>query len=425
MKEKRRIEKERLWIFAPANNVVFDCDIVGTFSKEEFVNAIHVAADSFEALKSKVEIDEENVAWFVPCDQMNIQISETYADLQTIIMKQEQIAFDLGNGEYLRFFYQPGQDQFHLVLIAHHIIGDGLSFITLIKQIVEVLHGNTVCVDAVPAKCIDIRQLAGDTKLSFLIRTLMKSMNKKWDQSGKAFEKKDFDGLFTNYWKTHCSNVAMEEIAGNEYRTLIDYSKRNKLTINTIITTAFFEADLTCKDCGMAVDIRNSKEKVFGNYASGISAQYRYDPKKTYEKNAAEVQKRIYHKLNQPNKRMFLLNFMSGMRPTLVDGIYFAACENYENKVAINFAKMFGYMGNTNGISITNLKAIEDEKQEGKVTLKNVNFIPPLVLNAKRIIGVVSIHDRLSMTMHLDANTKLEIDEEVFKRAVTRLKTLK
>lgn len=94
-------------------------------------------------------------------------------------------------------------------------------------------------------------------------------------------------------------------------------------------------------------------------------------------------------------------------RTTLNDTIYFAACEGFSNKTAYTFAKMFGYTGNPKGISITNLMKVPIGQHYGPYHLGKILFLPPMILNAKRMIGVATMGDSMVVTLHLyeDMNT--------------------
>ena len=75
---------------------------------------------------------------------------------------------------------------------------------------------------------------------------------------------------------------------------------------------------------GIAASIRPEQFTGMGNYATGISIRYRYDTKKDFWKNAQAVHQLIYRKLNNPNKKFFLLKFMDSLEPGLIDSAYFS-----------------------------------------------------------------------------------------------------
>lgn len=199
--------------------------------------------------------------------------------------------------------------------------------------------------------------------------------------------------------KVHDYTYNLEE---DIYDSIYRYSKENKITVNTIVTTALIRASGELSDVGMAVNVREDGFIGMGNYATGISVKYQYNEKKNFIENAETVQKMIYDKLNNASKKYFLLQFMRSIEPTLIDAIYFNACCDYNNKTAEIFSKMFGYKGNPKGISITNLTKLPIETKYGSYEITDFVFVPPLVLNAKIIIGIATIGRKMVLSLHLN-----------------------
>ncbi|SEW14177.1 condensation domain-containing protein [[Clostridium] fimetarium] len=419
----KKIEKERLWIFSPVTNVVLNAEFTGCKDETRFTVAICAAVNSFQAFKSKVFLDDEGKSFFIPIENANYSIKENNSSIETLICEQEQKQFDIWNGEYLRFFYTKSSNGFTLLLIAHHIIGDGLSFSFLLESILKAMSGEKL--ELVPDKEIDIKTLSAKSKLSFPIRFMMGGMNKKWGKSEKKFTIQDYTKMTEKYWEEHSSFVKYEKLNQEEYHRLINFSKETKLTVNTLITTALLSADSKCNDCGQAVSIREENNRFMGNYASGISIKYKYNDNIDFISNAKKVQKLMNKKTDNVNSKFFLMNFMNGIKPNLIDAIYFSACGFYENTVAHNFASMFGYTGNAKGLSVTNLKLLPIVSQIENYNIKNVIFIPPLVLNAKRIIGIVSLGEKLYITMHIDGKKDINSHSMIFLKAIKKLKELK
>lgn len=367
------IRKERLWVFSPVTNIVFSADMTGCKDKEEFTQAVDNVMNSYPAFKKRVEINEAGEAFFVPMEQPNYLLTEDRRCIDKIINEQEQIFFDIWKGEFIRLYYSEKKEGFRIIIIAHHIIGDGLSFAYLLDQILKALAGQKL--EEVPDQGIDMDKLKAGSKLNFPIPLMMKQMNQKWEKTNTIFTEQEYTELFNKYWEKHKSYVTYSKIENEDYSQLIRFSKNTGLTINTLLTTAFMEADGSEIDCGLAVSIREEGNISLGNFASGISIKYHYDPSKSFTVNAEKIQKLIRVKTEDSNKRMFLLNFMDGIKPTLIDAIYFASCGLYDNPVAMNFAKMFGYMGNPKGLSITNLRELPIKTDIETYSVDNKYFI--------------------------------------------------
>ncbi len=85
---------------------------------------------------------------------------------------------------------------------------------------------------------------------------------------------------------------------------------------------------------------------------------------------------------------------------------------------------MFGYNGNPKGISITNLTKLPIETYYGEYEIIDFIFVPPLVLNAKRIIGIATIGKKIILTLHLNNDAKAEEHRKFFYKGMEYLKNL-
>ena len=191
-----------------------------------------------------------------------------------------------------------------------------------------------------------------------------------------------------------------------------------------MITTALIRASGELSDVGMAASFRRDGNTGMGGFATGVSIKYHYNEKKDFVWNGTKVQKLIYDKLNNPAKKFFLLQFMSNIEPTLIDAIYFEACGDYSNKTAKTFSKMFGYSGNPKGISITNLTKLPIEIKYNEYELTDFVFVPPLVLNAKRIIGAAAFSRRIMLSLHVNNDDEVNLNRELLLNAIEFLKKL-
>ncbi|MEN6316239.1 MAG: condensation domain-containing protein [Clostridiaceae bacterium] len=442
---KYEINKERLWIFSPVNHVVIKADISIENKNQKTSNeiisesidinalreAIDCAVNSNEVLKSKIVLEDDGKAYFVGMQKANYSVTESGKYWQTIVKEQEKIPFDIQNGEYLRFYIirnvNANEADTTLLLIAHHLAGDGTSYAYLLQDIIRALNGEKIVIK--PVEPFDMSSLPKDSRLGFIMRLMLSSMNKKWRKTGKQFTFNEQKEMNSKYWSAHSSYVTVCVFAGSTYDSLIAAAKANRVSVNTVITAAFIKAANECgetnaQDVGHAVSIRKKGYTGMGNFATGISMKYLYDGNKGFFENAKCIQKLIYKKINDDKKKYFLLQFMGNITGTLCDAIYFAAVAGYGNKTALNFCKMFGYDGNPKGISITNLTKLPIEKSYGDYEITDFVFVPPLVLNAKRIIGIASLGNRMEISFCVEDDGSRESNVRFFANAMNTLESL-
>lgn len=430
---KYEINKERIWVFAPIAMIATMITVEGNVTEGEVEEAVRAAVNQNEGLKTKVVIEGDK-AYLVEQSKVNYQFEVCSDSMKELIRTQEKIPFQLEQGEYLRFFLLPEKTadmQIHsrwkLLLLSHHLAGDGTSCAYLMQDILMILDHQVV--KSKPVKLFDMKELPPASDLNFVMRLLLRSMNRQWSRQEKQFSWEDFRELSGCYWKTHQTWIETRQITGDHYQNLIDYSKKNQITVNTLITTALCKAALECgelekQDIGHAVSIRTKGYNGMGNFATGISTLYKYNESLGFAANAIKVQNLMYEKLKDKKKKYFLLQFMVKIKGNLIDAIYFSALQGYENKTAKTFSRMFGYDGNAKGISLTNLTRLPIATEYGNLKLVDYQFLPPLVLNAKRIIGVASLGNQMELSFSVEDNESKERMVHYFETVVKILRNL-
>lgn len=414
-----RIDKERTWIFSPENNVAFKVDIKGNIEEKQIKTAIDMVVNSYEMLQQKIVFDQSGNAYYDKAEGFHIVIKAVNNDWKETMKEQERIPFALDQGEMIRFFYQLTNTGVTLLIIAHHIAGDGLSFTYLVQDILRALGG--MVPDYKELQLYDMTSLPKESKLRFPVSWLLKNMNNKWKKTGKQFGFGDFYAMYDKYWSNHETLIETFCLENEAYDALCRFSKEKQITVNSLLTTALIRAAQELSDVGLAISIREKGYTGMGNYATGISVRYLYNEKKSFSENAAKLQNMIYQKINNPAKKYFLLQFMGQMEPTLIDAVYFEACGEYKNKTSGMFSNMFGYNGNPKGISITNLTNLDIDTKYKEYEITDFIFIPPMVLNTQRIIGVASFNRKMNVSLHLNCNDQIKQHQEFFRKGMDYL----
>ncbi len=403
---KIKIDKERTWIFSPVNQIVLKVDIKGVLSEGQLSDAIRDTVHQYEMLHQKVVLDNAGNAYYEETELFEPVIEPMETDWRKVVHEQERIPFLIDQGEFIRFFYNNTDAGMTVLIIAHHIAGDGISFTYFVQDLMSSLSGEKVRYKKLEP--FNMEKLPKEARLHAPVTWLMKYMNRKWKQTGRNFDFSDYYRMYNKYWNSRETLTYVYSIEDETYQSIQSFSKEKGLTINTMITTALIRASGELSDVGMAVSIREKGYTGMGNYATGISIKYQYDEQQSFASNAGKVQKLIYDKLNNASKKYFLLQFMRNIEPTLIDAVYFSACEGYDNKTAGIFSKMFGYDGNPKGISITNLTRLPIETHFKAHEIVDFVFVPPLVLNAERIIGAASFGNKMVLSLQVNNDEKAE-----------------
>ena len=417
-----KITRERPHLFAPGINITAAAVIAGDITSQALESAIFNALRNNEILCCRIRLDENGDAYYQPAREPVFNIRETPDRWSDIFHEQQRIPFDLENGELIRFFIRKMGDTWDLMVFAHHLAGDGLSLAYFIADVMDALAGRPLKFKQL--QLFSQTSLPSGSQLNPRLQILVNGLNERWRTTGRTFSFDDYRRLFSRYWAGRETAVYFEEIRGKELIALARAARQNGLTLNSVLLTALLRAAGETTDVGLSASIRPPEFRGMGNYATGISVQYRYDESADFWSNTRAVQQQIYSKLENPAEKYYLLQFVGALAPTLIDATYFAAFDGFDNKSAITLRNVFGYDGKPVGISMTNLTRLDIQQQFGEIRLETLFFIPPLAPNARRVFGISTLGDRMSIALHIEKSERLEEDVAMFRRAAAILKAL-
>ena len=116
---------------------------------------------------------------------------------------------------------------------------------------------------------------------------------------------------------------------------------------------------------------------------------------------------------------------MAALEPSLVDSVLLNTHGLYQNPVSEKFAKVMGYQGGkTRELGITNLTKLDIPTEYGQYTIESQLFIPPVVSYARRIIGVSTLENQMTVVYHFMSCPKEAEERKFFRRGIRNLKGL-
>lgn len=413
---------ERMHLFMPNINVVMKVDISGKPDIALIKQAIEGAVNANESLNCKIVLSENGVAGYEKLKKPVYSVDISNKDWIEIIREQESKVFNLASGELVRFFILTGGAEVALLIIAHHLAGDGLSLVYLIEDIMTAMSGNLL--EFKPLQIASVDNFPKKSEMSAISQLLLKKMNQNWLKSGKVFSYSDYEKMFNAYWENRKTYICNERLSQNELELLCEKARQSEISLNSLITTAFIRAYGKKADTGMAVSVREKGYRGMANHASGIAIQYQYNDKKSILQNAQVVHKLIYKKLGSDKKKYLVLRFMSMMEPTLLDSACMSAYGKYKNKTAGRFAHLMGYDGHPKDVSITNLTKLDIPQKYGEFAIGNFAFVAPIIPNARRVIGIATFGGELCITMHVMDDEQVNNEKRIFAKAIQTLKSM-
>lgn len=423
---KVKMIKERLYYRAPNAAVALAVHIKGLDEPRVLKKAIEKAIQHHEVLRSKIVQDKAGDVYYelLPKSIIKIEIVKEaeQKDLEAFIIEQIRIPFKISEGELMRFFIRQQEGYLELLLMAHHIVGDGLSYTYLIRDIMNYLENPNREEITLPLVSFNENQVPQKAKLNPFLKLMIRLLNKQWGKEKKLFTEKEFLEMHERYWSKRQIHMFTANFTEAEITRLKEKCKAHGVTINTALVTAFSYALGSKEDVGLSVSIRSQGFEGMRNDATGISIMCEPDSKQGFWEHAAYIHKLIYNNLESPSKKFFLLKFMNALEGTLIDATYFESFTNYENSIVTKVSQMFGYHGEPKGISISNLTQVAIPTKYDAYEIDNLLFVPPLVPNAKRMIGVATLGDTMILSMQFLKGKENREMKGTFDKAIQYLK---
>lgn len=417
---KYYLNTERTFLFSPNVNVVMRAEITGNPPVDHLIRAAEEAMRYNESLNCKIVLSQTGEAWYERCDQPANSVTVSDKDWQTLVREQETKPFMLADGELIRIFILTQGSNPELLMIAHHLAGDGLSFVYLIEDIMNALSGKPLSFK--PLHLVNIEDFPKGSRMSPLVSAGLNRISREWQKNRRVFTLDDFYGIYRKYWNNHHSIAFTAQLSQRETDTVVAKAKQADVSINSYITAAFLRAFADQAVIGVAVDCRTKGYRGMANHTTGIAVTYRYNEKQSFAKNAQAVHKLIYKELNNKRKRFLVLRFIDRMDGPLLDAVCMNVFGGYENKTVKYVARLMNYDGSQRDIGISNLTRLDIPIKYGEYVLENFVFVPPVIPYSKHIVGVATLGEQMSIVLNVMEDADAAFEQRFFDKAINYLK---
>jgi hypothetical protein len=390
-----KIETERENLFDVNMVIAMRVRLEGEVIFDKLEKAFYGAVAAYEILNSKVIIEDDGNAYYVDCNEPSSSFSKSELRFEELINANEKVRFRIENGEYIRGFLSPDG----LVFLMHHMGGDGKSLLYFIETFMRILSGEDPAF--VPFTNLTVEDLPEDSRLPYLYRLFVSSWNRRWLKMKRVFTFNDLDGSFNDFWSKHNTKTVVEDYDKERLEDLLARSKEAGCSLTSYLVALWIKDIPHKADVGFAVDGRLNDARVMGNFATGIHINYRYDSGKSTGENARKINALMKKKLSDPRFRYSVLHLIGGFDPTLIDTLSLEAAGAFHTRETARFADIMNYGKKKKDLSITNLMRADIRTDYGDYRIKDIAFVPPVVSYGKNLIGIITVNDKMIVTMHV------------------------
>ncbi len=409
---QNEILSERADLFDPNMCIAITFDVAGA-EEQLFVEAARRAFTGFEATMSKIVLTNTGSAYYEKMHFSGCTAQTTHSDFNDLIRENEKKPFAIENGEMMRVFVRQSEGRLNLLVMMHHLAGDGKSAVYFVERMIKEYIGERG--EYQTLKLLNKDTLPAGTNISRLYHWLAKHYNERWLKSGRVFDWDDKNNLHHTYWQERTSIILKRHFSPECVERIHTKSKAAKVSVNSWILTAFMRENKRYQSAGLAVDARIDGNRAMSNQATGIIARYIYSDMLTFEQNAYRLHKRIYTKLNKLPRRYFILRFIPLFTPSLIDSILMYVYGLYDNRTSKKAAAMMGYAPlKTNVLSVTNLTRLDIAQKYGDLRIEHFYFVPPVVSYAYQTFGIATTPSGMTVTLHSMNDRFTEREKQMF-----------
>ena len=414
---------ERLYLRSPSINVCFRAMIEGILDQNKIERALEKVCLRHPLINCSVEIDPDNNAWFIQnVDSVAIEYHKSSElDWQTWYKKVDNVPFDFLKGPLVKFCIIMGKNT-EIIILGHHIIGDGIGYLNLVKDILLALDNRIDLTPQIPPTEPVDRYFKKTILLEQSAKDYAQWLNGEWEKSCINFSETDYQVFFEQYRKKYVPNLYMVSLDEDAIKKLLEKSKSNELTVNEIISTAFSMAFMESLDTnevrlGVAANIRNElvsePNNCMGNYVTGISVKVNYKPDNDFISNTKKTSAILREQLLNLRNRHLVVHFLNEFDKDLIETIMFAAYGGFDNPAVKKLAELIGEQSENKGLGISNLGRYNFTNYEN-LKVVDIQFIGPAFPANLLTIGIITVNDKINLCFRYnESEIKMKTIKEI------------
>jgi hypothetical protein len=424
------VSNEILFLRSPNINICHRIIIQGEIKKQQIEDALQKVCIRHPLLKCSIETDKDNNKWFVQnVESIKIEYyKSTDMDWQLWYKKSDSIPFDILRGPLVRFCVIFGNN-IEIIILGHHIIGDGVACINLDKDILSALDGNIDETPQMPPVDIADRNFNETVLLDYSTKVYAGDLNAEWRKNRGRLSENEYRMFFKQYRDKYRPNFYLNSIDEKSYGKIMKICKKNELKVNELFISAFSAAILELSDyypdnkirIGIAVDIRNELVSkpycCMGNYLSGISVKINYDPANEFIINTINVSNKLREYLNNLKKRHAVIHLLNEFDKDLIETIVLAAYGSFNHPISKRLAEFIGEKSTNKCTGISNLGR-HDFGNYKNFTFLDLQFIGPAFPANFLTIDIVTVNNKMNICIRYNED-EIAIDtvKRIYERA--------
>lgn len=391
---KQYILTERAHLMCPNMHFGIKAKIAAGYDERKFHNALRELAAAHPFLKSNIAQEAESgKLYYCQHEELKIPVFEK----DNAFLWQDDYSDITGYGwnafkeSLLKLIVYPASEAFEVILIAHHLLGDGRSILNLVCEFANCYLSGETPMLAEEYLILSIDELPKGSQLSSVNRLIIGYANRKWKHERHTVSYEDYRKFETEFIAGNPVSYLEEVWEQAKTEEVLSKCHEHEVSLNDYLIAEMMFKEKTNRVVA-AVDIRRYlsryKAGALGNYASATAIEVSGKSKDIWN-IARSVSERIKKNISNPEKLMMILACYLNMKPELIDAAAISVMGGFNSNAGEFIGSVILGYEKRNGYSVTNLGNVDNPN------IVEALFIPPASPANVKTVGVLSVNHRL------------------------------
>ncbi len=403
---------ERNFFRSTSTHLVVKGTILGEFHKSMFEYALEELRRIHPMLCCVIEVDAKSQISYVHNKEAIFPL--TYLEKSKedhwieIVKAEENKPFRSTEEPPIRFFVLVDKFDFDLIIIGHHILGDGLSYAYVFQDFIDIYCNKKKLEVRETTLITSYKNLPEQSRFDRDVEEYIKYLNEEWDKERVFFSDEEYEKVYEKYHETNTVDVLTVKVENDDYHELRLQCKQNDVTINTLIFTVFLKAfqdlmELESSNVTIAMNIRNAMSfqpgRCIGNYASAFTPLLTYNNEFDIWENARHNCKVVSEYIKDAKKSHMVPQLFCQLDCSIIDALTFAASGSFMTPLIPKVVPLLSSISSGEGFGISNLGALNVDLSNSSYELTDFVYIPHATTIYNKTLGVATMNEQLMISI--------------------------
>lgn len=398
----------RGFYYMPAAYLTLKVTVEGIYDHDNMKRAVSYLEEAHPIIKNVVRKTGDRM-WFEDIGKhvpVVLYSDDTVVKWEDALLQMTKEPINLLETPGVMIGIAERTDRFYLLVVCHHMYGDGLSVKYLMDDLLYIYStGNRLRPRAAMTELSEA-DLPMDYKIPEQMREQYVGFSETCREKNIEFSWEEYKQMIDTHNAVVGTGLTCRNIKGTVYRNLRGKCKELGVTVNSALTTAMVAA-LQKKDkidAIISVDTRavfnHEDKKGLANYASCIQPTLEYDNTLGFWENViiadAKIKAERFNKTKVFNK---LYTFMLWGADDFGVGYYARYGLFKDMEVLMELRKTLGLNSDADTFDISNIGNVEYAANSEDFVIRDCYFVPNLMPATACTFGVVSLGNVITLSL--------------------------